>query len=253
VLPDFKEVTRARLGTAPDLESVSEGGEYTYGDLTEGGETYRVFKYGKIVALTYEALINDDMSAFTRIPAKLAAAAAHMESDLFWAQVTSNPDMGDSSPVFGSGNQIDTATNVDIDALNAVRADMRKQKDGTKYLNLRPQYLIVPVAQEGYAEQVIIPAPAQYTAEDPNHWAGRMRLIVEPRLDDVTGDNYWYAFADPALIDTVAYAYLRGEESPQLFTEQGFDVDGLKLKIRHSFGAKVLDRKGLHRTKYTAA
>jgi hypothetical protein len=57
--------------------------------------------------------------------------------------------------------------------------------------------------------------------------------------------QWWYLFADPALIDTIEYAYLDGEEG--LYTESrlGFDVDGVEIKGRLDFAAKAIDYRGM--------
>lgn len=247
-LPDFKEVSRVNLGTAPALQKVQEGGEYTYGELDERGEKYRVFKYGKILSLTWEALINDDLNAFTRVPASMGQAAGQLESTIWWAELTGNANLADGTALFHAtrGNLAATPAAIAIASLAAGRAAMRQQKDGDHFLNLQPQFLVVPSALETVAEQFISTNMLADASAAINPFANRLQVISEPRLD-AASNKAWYLFASPNAIDTIAFAYLQGEEGPQISTDEGFDVDGLKVKVRHCFGAKAIDARGMFR------
>jgi len=68
-----------------------------------------------------------------------------------------------------------------------------------------------------------------------------LQVIVEPRITDYA----WFLSADTAMVDTIEYAFLDGEQ--ELFTEQrtGFDVDGIEIKARMVFAAKAIDHRGL--------
>jgi hypothetical protein len=123
---------------------------------------------------------------------------------------------------------------------------MRKQKSLTakaadaEPLNLAPRYLVVSPDKEIEAAKMLTAVLATQTS-NVNVFAGTLELIVEARI---TG-NTWYLSADPALIDTIEYAYLEGEEG--LYTEQriGFEVDGIEIKGRVDFAAKAIDWRGL--------
>ena len=77
---------------------------------------------------------------------------------------------------------------------------------------------------------------------DTNIFRGSLDLIVEGRI---TG-NQWYLACAPSRIDTIEYGTLAGE--PEIYTEQreGFNVDGLEIKVRSTFGAKAIDWKGMY-------
>lgn len=249
-LPDYKEVSRAQLGEAPRLRQVLEGGEYTYGTIGDAAEKYRLFKYGKIVAITREVIINDDLDAFTRVPGDMGAAAGQLESQLFWAHFTGSPVMHDGQQLFSAAhnNQQTTGTEISIASISEGRAAMRMQTGlgGEHRLNVAPRFLVVPPAIETIAEQFVSTNLLADASGNINPFAGRLQVISEPFLQD-NSDITWYLWADPASIDTLEYAYLQGEEGPQIETENGFDVDGLKVKVRHDFGVKAIDWRGLWR------
>ena len=92
------------------------------------------------------------------------------------------------------------------------------------------------------AEKLLAPIVAT-SAADFNPFAGKLTLAVEARL---TSPARWYVFADPAVIDHLEYAYLAGEEGPQIETRAGFEVDGLEMKCRLDFGAAFIDWRGVH-------
>lgn len=246
-IKDFKPKTVTQLsGLIDKFVEVKEGGEYKYATLTEGKETYKLAKYGRIVAITWESIINDDLSAFSRLPAAIAQKAAQLESDIVWGILLNNPTMGDGTPLFHAshGNLAGAGSAITHAALSDARADMRKQTglEGD-FINVMAKYLLVGPDKETEAQQIINATIVAAKTADTNVFRGSLETIVEPR---VTG-NQWFLSAAPSQIDTVEYAYLEGEQG--LFTEQrdGFDVDGMEIKARHIFGAKAIDWRGLYR------
>lgn len=248
--PDFKSKAVTQLSNLPTLKAIKEGGEYQYAGLSDGQEIYALGTYGRIVNITRQTLINDDLGAFDRLPMLLGRAAAETEASIFWAVVTGNPAMSDGNAIFhASHGNLGTAGAIAIASLNEARANMRKQKGLAKKaadaepLNLTPAYLVVSPDKETEAQQFLATTlyPSQNSVVNP--FAGSMTQITEARL---TG-NAWYVFADPATIDTIEYAYLEGEEG--LYTEQrlGFEVDGLEIKGRLDFAAKAIDWRGMHK------
>jgi len=246
-LPDFKPVYRNQMGDAPALLEVKEHGEFKRGTIGEGRETYQLATYGRVFAITRKALVNDDADAFGRVPTMFGRAARNLESDLVWDQITSNPTMGDGELLFSAAHLNYDASGdvIDVDSLGAARAAMRQQVslDGER-LNIAPKYLIVGSALETRADAVVTPiTPATFGAVNP--FSGKLTVIAEPRLD---GEPLaWYLSADPAQIDIIEYGFLEGEEGPTIETRIGFDVDGIEIKCREDFAAKVLDWRGLYK------
>lgn len=249
---DFKTIYGVALSEAPDLELVDENGEYKSGKMSDKQESYSVATYGKIVYLTRQMIVNDDLRAFTRLPRLLGAAARRKESDLVWAKITGNPTMQDGNALFSAAhkNLEDTSADkglVDTDKLSAARADMRKQTgmEGA-ILDLQPAFLLVPVSQETSAE-VILRSTALPQADQSsgvyNPWANRLTPIAEPRLDNNSVKS-WYLVADPAQVDTIEVAYLDGNEAPYAEEEALFERDAVGYKIRHDFGCGVMDHRG---------
>ena len=91
---DFKLVHRLQLGEAPQLEKVNQSGEFKRGTIGEAQETYRIETFGKVIGITRQVLINDDLDAFTRVPALFGTSAATLESDVVWGIFTVEPGDG---------------------------------------------------------------------------------------------------------------------------------------------------------------
>ncbi len=243
-IADFKPVTRAAIsGLVGNFDSIPEGGEYKSATLTEGKETYKLAKYGKKIAITWEALINDDLGAFSRIPQAIAAKAAQKQSDIVYGILLDNAAMEDGVALFhASHGNLGAAAAIDSASMSAARAKMRKQKGlENDYINVAPKFLIVGPDKETEAQQLINATIVAAKTADTNVFRASAEIIAEARI---TG-NKWFLAADPSQIDTIEYAFLDGES--ELFTEQrtGFDVDGVEIKARMVFAAKAIDHRGL--------
>lgn len=248
---DFKAMHRVQIGEAPQLLKVNEGGEFQRGTIGESKESYRIETYGRVVAITRQVLINDDLDAFTRIPAMYGTAIATLESDVVWGILTANAAMADGKALFHADhkNLAGTAAPPTVTAIGDARAAMAKQTglDKKTVLNIRPSFLIVPAALELTAEQLVAQnlTPAK-TSDIVPASIRTLTPIAEPRLDAASA-TAWYLAANPAQIDTLEYAYLEGQQGAYIETRNGFDVDGVEIKCRLDFGAKAIDWRGLYK------
>jgi len=250
-LPDFKERAVNQLSNLPKFKKVREGEEYQMTALSDGAEKYALATYGSIIPITRQTLVNDDLGAFNRLPTLQGRAAAETEASIFWAIFTSNPNMSDNVALFHAnhGNLAGTPSPIDVANMSLARAAMRKQTGlaakaaDREPLNITPKFLIVSPDKETEAQQFLATQLYPTAASGVNPFAGTMQQITEARL---TG-NAWYLSADPAVIDTIEYAYLEGEEGLFIETQIGFDIDGIKVKGRLDFAAKAIEYRGLYK------
>jgi len=247
---DFKIQYVNQLSEGPTLEEVKEDGEFTYGKLSEARESYAIKTYGKILPVTRQAIINDDMGAFSRLSQIQGRAAARLESDIVWAIITGNPTMGDGNSLFDAtnhSNYTSSGTAISVASLGVARKLIRTQTGlAGQTLGLVPKFLMVPAAKEQLALQYTSQNYRAAKSSDINVWAGTLTPIVEPRLD-ADSATAWYMACDPSDVDTIWYAYLAGQEGVYLETRTGFNVDGIELKARLDFGAKAIDWRGLYK------
>lgn len=245
--PDFREVARTQLSESAAFKQIKEGGEYKMITFGDSAEKYSLGKWGGIVALTWETIINDDLGAFDRIPLALAAEAAAIEGDIVYGILTGAAAMSDGTALFHADhdNLAAVAGAITDVTLGDGRAAMRKQI-GLKgrVLNLTPSFLIVGPDNEGAANKYTSASFVAAKAGDINpNYNTSLEVVVDPRI----AGKAWHLAATPALVDTIEYAYLEGEQGLFTETRQGFEVDGLQIKARHVFGAKAIDWRGMYK------
>ncbi|TWO71909.1 hypothetical protein FN976_07920 [Caenimonas sedimenti] len=248
--PDFKSMTVVQISGAPDLLQVNEHGEFTYGQMQDGKEVYSLLTYGRIVSLSRQAMVNDDLRGFDRMVTAFGFSAARLENRTVYSQLTANAAMGDGTALFHADHaNLLTGSALAVGALSAMRAAMRKQKGlQNEELNLAPAYLIVPAALEQTAYQLTSSNYVPATKAEVNEFRTGGRTAVEPVVEPILDANSattWYAAASSTQVDTVEYCYLDGNEGPVIESEMSFKVDGMSMKCRHDFAAKAIDHRGL--------
>jgi phage major head subunit gpT-like protein len=249
-VPDFKPRKLLQVGDFPQLVEVVEHSEFTSGTITEAKEQVQLKTYGRDFTITRQALINDDLNAFGQIPIGLGRSARTLESQLAWAEITANANMGDGIALFHAnhGNLAGSGAVISVTTIGAGRAAMRLQKgiDGATLLNLRPAFLIVPAAIETLADQFVSVTLMASAPASVNPFAGRLQVISEARLDANSATAYYLA-TDQASCPTLFYATLTGQQGPFVDQQLGFDVDGLKIKVRHDVAFKAADWHGVYK------
>lgn len=241
---DFRMITVAQLSANPALLAVKENGEIKRGSVAEMKEAYRLHTYARIFGITRQALINDDLGAFTSVFNGWGRAGAELEASLLASLVIGDgPVMDDGKTLYHAdhGNKAGAGAAITVASLSAGRQAMRGQKDidGTSPLNIGPKFLVVGAAKETEAEQVLATLAAAQVS-DVNPFAGRLELIVDNRLPG----NSWRLFADPAAWPVLEEARLAGQEDVYVESRLGFDVDGIETKARLDIGAAAVDWRG---------
>lgn len=247
-LNDFRAATRVAMAAALSLEKVNQSGEFKRGKMVDSGETIQLATYGKVVGVTRQVVINDDLDFLSRLPQMYGRAAADLESDTVYAVLKSNPAMSDNNALFHSSHaNLGTGGAISETTLSEARRLLRLQKDPatpTQPLNLVGRFLIVGATNETAAQKQLAQLVIANRSADTNVFQNAYEIIVEPRLDN-SNPAEWFLAADPATIDTVEIAYLEGEEGLYTETRMGFDVDGMEVKARLDFAAKAVDWRGL--------
>lgn len=255
-LSDFKPASRVSLNSFGSLPKVLEGGEYTFGTMGDRANQIALAKYGRRFAITREAIINDDLSAFTRIPRAMGRAAVRTVGDLVYAVLTGNPVLAeDGLNLFENATHKNLLTGsvISTTSVDAVRVAMAKQKlpgQNSGGSNIRLAYLLVPLALEGLARTVATSefevGAATKNNTTPNTVRGTFEVISDARLDEASATG-WYGAANGNVNDTIEVAYLNGNDAPTLEQQAGWSVDGVEFKVRHEAGVAPLDFRGLVR------
>ncbi|MBV2091702.1 MAG: ATP-dependent Clp protease proteolytic subunit, partial [Candidatus Thiodiazotropha sp. (ex Ctena orbiculata)] len=188
---DFKPVTRVAISEAPELLEISEHGAYREGSLSDRAESYKLKTYGRIMKLTRQAIINDDLGGFTRIPMAFGASAARLEADKVYELLANNPNMSDGHALFSAehGNLAVNGASLSLVTLSQARVSMRTQKGPNGgYLNIIPRYLIIPASMESEALAFLSNEHFERivdgdTVRSKLTWVRDLELVVDPRLE----------------------------------------------------------------------
>ena len=251
VVSDFREIKVLEMGEGPNLLPVNEHGEFKAGTVRESQEGFGIGTFGRTFSLTRQMIINDHLNAFSRVIVNWGRKAAELEGDVVWDQILANRKLTDGKALFDPAHKNDgTPAALSLDAIKAGRTAFRKQTgiDGNP-INVPPRYLVVGSDLEIDAQTILTgPTNAQNVSVIVPDAIKSLTPVYEYRLDRVS-ETAWYLFADQAATmgRGVQYAYLAGQEEPFADDEIGFNVDGIRYKIRHDFGAGLTDYRFAYR------
>lgn len=249
IATDFKK-SRA-IGLEADMKprKKREYGEYEHGELDEVGEEWFIEEFGRMIIISRQAIINDDLDALTQIPTECGEQTAEMVGDVAYAALLSSPNtMGDGKSLFHTDHK-NLYTGLGgvptVDSLGAMVTGMKKQVNGMGQRKPQvPRYYIAPVSLETAAEQFFLTQlegrGVVGTSDAPlihNQFAGnRFTRVYDSRLDEVSEGDVYLAAAR----STVRVFFLGGVEAPFIDSEVEFNSDAVKTKVRMDVGAKAM-------------
>jgi HK97 family phage prohead protease len=262
---DFKDMYRMRLGDSGSLELTPELSPMPEGSFRENAEHYAINTYSKRFGISRQAIINDDLNAFDRIPGLMGIAAARLPGDLFYALLISASGVGptmaeDALPLFStthtSGLNYNTgAFAISVADLGTAKMYMRMQRglvatgETAPILNIVPQYLLVPAILETLALQMVTQVTPAASANVVPGWIPNLQVIVEPRLDAGTnGTTAWYLVATPSTVDGAEVAFLNGRDTPTMIRVDGTNILGVEWGVYLDVGVKFIDHRGWWRS-----
>ena len=247
-LADFRTNERVRFGGFGDLPIVAENGAYLDPDTpTDEKASYAAQKRGRTVAVSLEAIKNDDVGFIRRIPVRVGRSAKRTEAKFVWDFVLNNAATSyDGVNWFHANHGNLGAAALDAAGLSARRLAMLKQteKNSLDRLNLNPAALVVPVDLQETAWNLF-----QRSTNFDKTFQNAMNLTIVP-VWYWTDTNDWALFADPNDSQVFELGFLDGQQEPQLFVQDMpnvgsmFSNDQLTYKIRHIYGGIVTDHRG---------
>jgi phage head maturation protease len=265
---NFLPMNRPKLGNMGNLIANPELVPMAEGSTVDVNESFSIGTYSRRFGISRQALINDDLSAFDRIPTGMGQAAARTVTDTVYALLISAAGVGptmaeDSLALFATthtsgANYIAAVGTPDVAGLSALKLLMRKQKgfvaanETAPILNITARMLLVPAALETAARQTVasLGDPSKSNDITFNPFRGELEVIVEPRLDAGTnGTTAWYLVADPSQVEGLEVAFLNGQDTPNLIEVQGTNVLGTEWGVYLDFGAKFIEHRGWARTR----
>lgn len=244
---DFKEAPTYTLSEAGSLVEIKESGEFKSDAFKESGTTRKVATFGRKWSLTRQMIINDDLSALTKLPQRYVSASKRGLNRLVYKTLI-------ESKAFSAANK-NLAVTGDLPSVKSIgeaRAAMRMHKNlkGEETLNIRPKFILVPAVIETQTEQFIYSNtdPALANPNIRNPFQNKLEIISDAEIDDLSkGALSWYLAASPNEADTIQVDYLRGNKTPKIQSVESFDVLGWQWRIYFDYGVTLLDYKGLYK------
>jgi hypothetical protein len=247
---NFREHQAIRPSWTGQVEQVGPGGELKHGSLDEAATAFSVDTFGKILGVTRQDIINDDLGFLNDTARAYGRMARRGVSDLVWSVILAN-----GGGFFHAGhNNLLTGADTDLDAetLEAAVGMMRAQRDADgNDLDLQPKVLVVPPELEVTARRILSSMEVQASeAGEPtgNALKDIATLEVESRISntdkfDQATATQWYLFGGPSDA-AVIVAFLQGRRTPvvEFF---GLDSDpdtlGVKWRCYHDYGCALAD------------
>ncbi|HIF9513870.1 TPA: ClpP-like prohead protease/major capsid protein fusion protein [Photobacterium damselae] len=245
-LPNFKETDLILINDAPDLMAISEDGEYKSATIKGSGEKIQLGSFGREIAFTRQAIINDEIALIAKIPRKFMQAAYRLSDKLMFNAILSGK-MGDGKGVFQAGtankwgNLVNDIPAADYQALVMAlhKSFATTQTSEGDALDLRGEILLANPDHASFLEAVL------NTASKPDSFNPaykKFQKVVETaRLAEVNG-AIGLTSKD---FDSVVMAFLDGAQDPWLETGDGWSSDGAKFRITYDVASKVIDRRGI--------
>lgn len=260
-LSDFKIASRVNLGDAPRLLRKLEGAEYSLGSVGEKGEPIQLLTYGRRVAISREAIINDDLGAFTRFPRAFGGSSKQLIADLVYSVLTTNAALADGFALFDAtnhGNYITAAGNAftganAVAAISNTRELARRQKgiapgnsETPFFMSVELVHLRVPESKETVAQQITSSIQAQQVSNVNPFQGAFASVMAEPRLGAVSQAAF-YMMGDQVMGDTIEVSFLQGEEGPVIESRMSWNADGVDMKCRLDVGVAATEYRFLYK------
>lgn len=250
-LSDFRPHNRYYMGGFSDLAAVDETGEYQDGTFSDAEkEIIQGSTNGRILNLSREMIVNDDMGVFVGAAGKLGQAAARTLEKKVYSVLNANGNLQDGIALFHAShnNLAGSGAVVGSQTFDDARVGMGSQLDpsGNDFVGVQPMIWLGPLKYKGDADVVNasryeVTSSGTQRLEIPNKSVGMFQKVIgTPRL---TG-TAWYAFADPDVEPVIEVGFLDGIQEPVTATEQSFRSNGVAFRTTFDFGVAAVGFRG---------
>lgn len=249
---DFKAHTRYRMTASGSFKQIGKGGEIKHVTMTEESYTNTLETQGAMIVLTRQDIVNDDLSAFNKLPRLFGRQAAIALEKAVFTALLANANTSDGNAFFSTAhsNYSNTAGVLDVDALTAMEQAFLELTDtnGDPIL-ITPATLLVPPALSVTATLLtssleIRDTSGKYTTENPH--AKKFQVAASPWLTNanLTGnsDTGYYLMAKPTDIAVMEVAFLGGNQNPTIESgDTDFNTLGMQWRSYFDFGVAMQD------------
>lgn len=248
---DFKTVTSYRMLDDMTYEELGPGGKIKHGKTGEESFTRSADTYAKMYSITRQDIINDDLSAFDDLRARLGRGSAMKLNDLFWATFLGN--LGTIFTATRTNYISGSTTNLGTDGVGlglgqkAWRQRTSPSADGAKRVGGTAKFLLVPPELETIADALYVGRNnSSVKVSDVNTFAGKYNPICAPQLSDSSITGYsttaWYLLGDKSMGAPMVVSFLNGQQTPTVESaDADFNTLGVQFRGYHDFGVDLGD------------
>ena len=238
-LNDFKQNKLVNTTGMSDMGVVKESENPKFGKMSDKGEYITLYKIGLAWNLSFEAMTNDDKSAFSTVPEKFARSVQRKKNrdcyKFLYGTAGAGPNMNEDSHTLidttyhkNLGSAAVPSTDCLANARYLLRRILLPATDKTsenQYTNATIRHIIAGTKYES-AWEIVLNSPtviatsamansqANPMATNPFYGKG-IQLVIDPIIDELTANGFWAA-ADQGEIQHIVCATLAGEEAPQI-------------------------------------
>ena len=251
---NFKTQTGVRPAAIASLEELGANGVIKHGTLVEEDlYTWNVDTFAKMLGVTRQTVINDDLGFIAQLSPMMGQAAGRSLLDLIWSTILGAQTASWFSA--GNGNLATTSSQLTVANLGTAVSAMRSQRDSQGFeLSIEPAVLVVTPALELTARALLNSSELLGTdGVNGNPVQGIVKnLIVEPRLSNSTrftgtSATQWYLFAAP-MARPITVGFLRGAQNPTVETaDADFNTLGIQMRVFHDYGVALGDEKAAYK------
>lgn len=280
-LSDLRQAKTFRMDGADGvLPEVAEQATYTDDGVVENEFLIQLIKHGRIIPISLETIINDDLNAFGDLGDRLGTAARRTQEFrttgmFFDANGPNTTIVGNGAAPFVGGQPAISVLPLTIDNLATAIQEKLQYTDADTDAPIRdttPMFLVVGPGQQVNAMDILNSLTVQFSGNAAGTETKRatsnsirdfnLQLVIARWIPQIvtTGtvaNTCWMLVSDPNEIAAVQTGVLRSKPTPQLFMkspnatavgggpvkpfEGDFETDSIAWKMRMWFGTGFLD------------
>lgn len=231
-LRDFRTVRRIAVdGLEGRWNDIPEQSEIEYGAMSETGYTYAPKKYARGVMVSFEALMNDDLDAFSSAPDRLGRGGARTVNHFATSLYMDSAGPHASLYTVGNGNIVTSNPVLSVAALNTAFGILGAMVDTEGEPIVVEEAILVTgpglrVTAQNIMNQISVDVvevggTANQTVRVDNWIKGNLTHVIDPYIPIVnttSGSTCWALFASPSVgRPALEIGFLAGFAEPQLY------------------------------------
>lgn len=231
-LRDFRTVRRIAVdGAEGRWGDVPEQTEISYTSMSETGYTYSPKKYAKGLQISFEALMNDDLDAFSEAPDRLGRGGARTVNHFATSLYMDSAGPHASLYTVGNGNIVTSNPVLSVAALNTAFSILGTMVDSDgEPIVVEEAILVTGPALRVTAQNIMnqisvdvveVGGTSNQTVRVNNWIKGNLTHVIDPYIPIVNttnGATCWALFASPSVgRPALEIGFLAGFAEPQLY------------------------------------